>query len=189
MALCTIDNLKEYLGAQENSADDALLERLVDAASSVIEAYCSRVFTATTYTELLDGTGTDVLGLRHYPILSVSALLEAGAAISTGSDPYAANAPSALIYAEEGQLVRPYLRWLPYRRYYSVTYQAGYSPIPASIVQACVELAGLMTKQKEHVGLQTKTTSVQTTTYISQLSEGSQRALDLYRDTTIGRPM
>jgi hypothetical protein len=45
-----------------------------------------------------------------------------------------------------------------------------------------------MLKHKEHVGLGAKTTGVQSATYISELPEYSQRALDLYRDHASGRP-
>lgn len=184
MALATIDQLKEYLGTLGDEAsmkDDDLLTRLVGAASSVIEAYCQRTFTQTTYTtEMYDGNGTDVLTLRNYPILSVSAVLEGGSAMSTSTDP--AGGADVIIYAETGQLVRPYATWFTYRRWYSVTYQAGYATVPPGIVQACVELAAIMLKQKEHVGLLTKTTGVQTSTYLSSLSEGSQRALMMFQD-------
>jgi Phage gp6-like head-tail connector protein len=187
VALCTIDDLKEYLG-ETASKDDDLLTRLVNSASAAIETYCHRPFASATYTEYYDGTGKDILTLRHFPIISVTSVMEGGSnSLTSGEDPYAAAAPDVIIYKEEGQLCRNLLYWISYRRYYKVVYVAGYTTIPADIAQACIELAALMLKGKEHAGIQAKTTGVQTTTYIQELSEPSRRTMDLYRDFVLGR--
>ena len=187
MALATIDQLKEYLG-DASDKDDALLTRIVSAATDAIENYCGRTFAATVYTsELYDGTGTQSLQLRHFPIISVTTLLEAGNPLTTGLDPNASPSPDALIYAEEGQLVRPWFYWLPYRRWYSVTYQAGYATVPAGIVQACLDLSALILREKEHIGMASKTAGQQIVTYRGELPKTIKAILDGYADLTLGR--
>jgi len=184
--LATIDQLKEYVGDIANDKDDDLLTRLVGAASDCVESYCCRSFTSTNFTsEMYNGTGTSVLTLKNFPIIGVSAVLEGGSALTTSSD--GAGSADVLIYAEEGQLVRPYGCWYAYPRWYSVTYQAGYAAVPAAIVQACLDIAALMLREKEHVGIAQKTSGVQTSTYVRSLPESIQRALDNYYDPSLGR--
>lgn len=186
MALATIDQLKEYVGNIADDKDDALLTRLVNAASNVITSYCGRSFESTTYTsEMYDGTGTSVLTLKNFPIISLASVLESGSSLTTGTDP--ATGVDVIIYADTGQLVRPYYRWLEWRAWYSVTYTAGYATVPASIVQACLDIAALMLREKEHVGLAQKTSGTQTVTYVRTLPQQIQRALDAYTDPTLGR--
>ncbi len=52
--------------------DGTLLGNLVSAASAFIEKYCNRSFSETEATEYYDGSGTEVLLLRNYPISEVS---------------------------------------------------------------------------------------------------------------------
>lgn len=187
MALATIDQLKEYLG-EASDKDDTLLTRIVAAATDAIENYCNRTFASTLHTnEMYDGTGTKVLTLRHSPIISVTTLKEAGAIMTTGNDPNGSPAPDALIYAEEGELIRPWFYWLPYRRWYSVTYTAGYAAIPAAIIQACLDLSALMLREKEHIGLSQKTSGQQIATYRGDIPKQIQKILDGYADVTLGR--
>ena len=186
MPLATIDQLKEYAGDIASDKDDVLLTRLVTAAQDVVENYCGRTFNSTNFTsEMYDGTGTRVLTLKNFPIVSVSAVLESGVSLSTGTDPV--GGAEVILYPDTGQLVRPYWYWMPYRAWYSITYAAGFATVPASIVQACLDIAGLMLREKEHIGLAQKTSGTQTVTYVRKLPEQLQRALDGYSDLTLGR--
>jgi hypothetical protein len=185
MPLATIDQVKAYFG-EESDKSDILLTSLVGAASDVIENYCGRTFASTAYTnEVYDGTGTRTMTLRHFPIVSVTSILENGAALSSGLD--ATLAPDVIIRPDEGQLIRPWFFWLPYFGWYKITYTAGFATVPAGITQACLELTGIMLRDKEHPGIQQKTTGQQTTTYLKTLSQGAQRSLDGYSDLILGR--
>lgn len=186
--LTTIDALKEYLGEVGDLEDD-LLTRIVTAASENINRYCQRTFESTVYTsELYTGSGTDTLILRNFPIITLSSVSEGGTALTIGTDPYGAGTSGDvyILSANEGSIVRPFSWFLCYRHYYSVTYTAGYATIPASIVQACLDLSSLMVHEKDHVGLAAKIGS-QGTTYVRALPDSSQRALDMYRDISMGR--
>lgn len=186
--LTTIDALKEYLGDSTN-LDDVLLTRIVTAASDAISAYCSRTFESTVYTdELYDGSNRDVLVLRNFPVITLSAVKEGGAALTIGTDPYGSGTSGDVyLNAEEGSIVRPFAKFYAFRKYYSVTYTAGFATIPASIVQACLDLSTLMVREKDHAGIQAVQTGAKSVTYIRQLPEFSQRALDLYQDAAMGR--
>jgi hypothetical protein len=184
--LTTIDRLKEALG-EKSDLDDVRLTRLLTAASEYIEAYCGRDFLSVSHTEYHDGTGTDSLLLRHYPIIGTPAVLESGTALAVGQDPSANPPPEVLIYPEEGRLVRNFGVWYGYHNYYKITYTAGYATVPAAIVQAAIDLASLMAREKDRVGIAATTVGQNTAQLTRALPEHSQRALDLYRDPTVGR--
>lgn len=61
--------------AATDTADDGLLDYLVDAATDVVNVHCGRRFRAETYThQRLDGTGHSELQLPHFPVNYISAL-------------------------------------------------------------------------------------------------------------------
>ena len=64
------------------SADDAIVEDLIDAASEIIELYCRRTFAQTNYDELASGRPDGRLRLRQFPIVTVTRIAASnGAAI------------------------------------------------------------------------------------------------------------
>ena len=71
--LTTLTNLKTWLGTP-NATDDALLTRLISAASAFIESWLNRTISIQTYNEKYDGTGQDTLMLSNYPIVSLSSI-------------------------------------------------------------------------------------------------------------------
>lgn len=190
--LATATTLRQYL-KDESSKNDPLLTNLVTRASDFIRQYCGRDFEHQTYTgELYDGTGTDILLLRHAPLTlppTVGAVtptvLEHGAALTVGEDPVGEY--DILVDKERGALIRPYGCFYEFRKWYKVTYSAGYVPVPPSIEQACVDLAVLMMKDPERIGIQSKTTGQQTVNYVRQLPDYSRQALDLYREQFVMR--
>ena len=72
-ALTTTASFKSYAGITHTD-DDTLIGYLVSRATSAIERYCDRTLTTTTYREFYDGTGTNDLALREYPITAVTLL-------------------------------------------------------------------------------------------------------------------
>jgi hypothetical protein len=186
----TLQQLKDYLGIEDDKGD-VRLNAALTSATSMINAYCRRKsFESAVYTaELYDGTGTDTLQLDSIPITAVATVLEAGVALVVGLDPNANPKPEVIWYAEEGHLVRPFSRWWAYRRYYSVTYTAGYTTatMPPLIVQAALDQAALINKEKDRIGMNNKTLGQQTTSFARELPKGVKDALDYYRDLSICR--
>jgi hypothetical protein len=186
--LTTIDALKQWLGETTDKSDDALTH-VVSAASAFVESYCQRKFNSDTYTEYHDGTDAETLNLNQFPIISVTGVYEGGSAVSlvTGVDPYANPQPEIVIYQEEGKLVRPFSSFFGYRRYYKVIYVAGYATIPADLVDATLNVAALMLREKDRVGIAMKQGSSQTVQFVRSLPETTQRTLERYRDLTLRR--
>lgn len=153
--LTTLARIKAELGITDTESD-AVLEGLLDRASSAISTETRRVFGRETVTETLDGSGSRLLPLTRTPIVSVSAVTEDGTAITDYS---VEDAEAGALYRANGWgrsggmwmwgteafssgYILPGYRDLRY----SVTYVAGYvlpgeaSPnLPGAVEQACLE--------------------------------------------------
>lgn len=186
--LTTIGVLKLWLGESTDKSDQ-VLGRIISAASQFVESYCQRSFWSATYTEYHDGTDSDTLTLRQWPIISVTGIYEGGSLTSlvSGVDPYASPQPEIVIYQEEGKLARPFSRFFGFRRFYKVVYVAGYATIPADLIDAVLNVAAMMMREKDRIGISMKSTGQQQTAFIRTLPEATQRTLDRYRDMTLGR--
>ena len=57
---------------------DSQLERMINAVSEQVEAYCGRHFEKADYIELYQGDGTDLLYLKQYPLIAVDAVVVDG---------------------------------------------------------------------------------------------------------------
>ena len=71
MALTTLERVKDWLGLTV-ATHDAILERLIDAASDAIEKYCGRYFVSTSRAERYDGTGDQYLYLDYLPLTAIT---------------------------------------------------------------------------------------------------------------------
>lgn len=82
--LTTLANLRTWLQTPAASvADDALLGRLITAASDFINTYTSNTsFDVQSGVDVLDGSGSDFLLLRRWPVLSVESLQFSGMTIT-----------------------------------------------------------------------------------------------------------
>jgi len=150
--LTTVGNVKNYLGITA-ATDDALLQRLVNAASAWIKQFLNRDIVSRTYSEIRDGTGGNTLVLANYPVTAV-ALLQLGApnvakhTLVEGTD---------FVVGPDG-LIRVFTCALP-RGMANITinYTAGFVQVPADIEQATVALVAWRYKEKERIGQSSKT--------------------------------
>lgn len=154
--LTTLLAVKAMLGLTD-ADDDALLIGLIARASSAISVECRRVFGRETVTETLDGSGTRLLGLSRYPVVSVSAVTEDDVAITDYS---IEDADAGALYRAVGWGRTGGLRMWGTEAFasgyilpgigaslrYGVTYVAGYklpgevgANLPGAVEQACLE--------------------------------------------------
>jgi len=69
-ALTTRARAKTFLDIS-GTADDDLIDRLINAVTDFVERFCDRRFKQTDYSnEVYDGNGTNRLFLRQYPVVS-----------------------------------------------------------------------------------------------------------------------
>src|SRR5215218_8528026 len=59
------------------SADDPIVEALIDAASEAVHVYCRRTFPLTSWDEITSGRPDGKLALRQFPIASISRIAAA----------------------------------------------------------------------------------------------------------------
>lgn len=132
--LTTLEKVRAYLGLTDDSADDAPLAALIDAASEAIEHHCGRAFALAERTELHDGTGTDTLLLRARPVASVASVHDDPA---RGFGPETALDPDRIvIYPGEGVLKRVDGVFTRGLRNVRVVHTAGYATVPPAVEQA-----------------------------------------------------
>lgn len=145
-ALTTLQDVKESLGiASSDLTWDNLIKRKINQATEIIEGYCGRRFKATNYTdEEYDGTWTDQLVLRNFPVISFTGLSARDSSLNQGdfdtinSEHYFVDNNSGIIDSVAGSFYGSYNRW-------RVTYRAGYETIPSDLQEACAILASYLT--------------------------------------------
>jgi hypothetical protein len=73
-ALTTVAAVRQALVGRDTIPPDhdGLLEALINGVSEAIEQYCSRHFERRSYSERLPGSGSALLLLAHYPVVSVT---------------------------------------------------------------------------------------------------------------------
>ncbi len=151
MALATTDDLKALLSIRHGE-DDALLLRLVGAASEWFEKQAGRTILSTEYVETQDGSGSTAIAPKMYPVISVTDVVISGETV-TESTGYGVDG-----WYQHGDLVR--LRGRAFTAgegNVEITYEAGYAVVPSDVNQAVLEVAGLMYRERDRYGQQSKT--------------------------------
>ncbi|QCT03295.1 hypothetical protein E6C60_2583 [Paenibacillus algicola] len=156
--LATLNKAKAFMGvSEEDDSQDLTILSALAAASAAIERECNRSFEHKLYRQTLDGSGTQFLRLRNYPVESVSLLKVDGKE---------EDADSFTIEPENGMLFRR-SGWPQGARLVEVEYLAGYTlpsdetgaepaTLPENIQLACIMLAQILLRspgvKSERVG-------------------------------------
>lgn len=158
----TLDNVKQWLRITADTSD-AVLSRLIVAASTFIETKLSRNILSTEYSEMYNGPGGCTLPLPNTPVTEVSSLVVNGRSVPRASSGSAAAAGYTFdrmaVY-----MVGGYRVWRGFQNV-SVVYTAGFAAVPSDIEQVCIELVALKFKEMERIGQQSKSVAGQTVTY------------------------
>jgi len=167
-----------FLGITDG--DDAILdletERLINVASAIIAKRTKRVLYKTTHTEYLDGSRTNRIILKQWPItggpadgstkpevfLDSKSLFAAGTEIDIADYYIDSDVMIVLVSGSFGKGTRNI----------KVVYEAGYGnhaldDIPSDLENVCLELVGYL-NQKHHdrrLGIETKGKSGESVTY------------------------
>lgn len=152
--LATLAQVKDYIGNTADASDDALLTRLISAASDQIERACNRVFGSAVYSEARDGSGLNFMVFSNRPVIAISSVTVDGVAIPQSANAAAAGwvlASSWKVALRGGYTFRQGIQNV------SVIYTAGYATVPADLTQACCLLVGLAYKERDRMGISSKT--------------------------------
>jgi hypothetical protein len=125
--IVTLAEMKAYLGITDSSQDAFLTEQLT-FINEAVESYCARKFDLATYTQKFhyDDYRKSIksLELYHYPLVSVTEIKEDDVVQDLAD--YRVHNPTGKITANTGF-------FSSCQSIVEVTYQAGYSTIPATI--------------------------------------------------------
>jgi hypothetical protein len=161
MALATLSDLEAWLELPSGNADEALLTRLLGAASDFVETWCSRRFAVAAYTDVRDGSGQARMTMSCRPVVSVAALAIDGAAIP------AAGSITGSGWFLNGDTVQ--LFGYVFNRGQAnvmISYSAGFATIPAAVAQAVIELAAMRYRERSRTGMASVAAAGETTSFV-----------------------
>jgi len=172
----TVDEVKYYLGTSTD-ADDILISSLVSSESAFIESWSNRTFDVTPQMDIFNGGGGLEHTFKYYPVVSVASL-----SIDGRSIPEAAtiNDSGYMLYDDRLILFGYNFGWG--KRSCIVQYSAGYSVIPSEIKQACIEMVAIRYKERDRIGLNSKSMAGETTAYnVKDMPDHVKSILKQYR--------
>jgi hypothetical protein len=164
--LCILASVKEWLRTGADpipTTDDAMLARLITAASAFVETWLSRPIGLANWQEVRDGMGgerANRMVLAVTPVVAVQSLTIDRIAIQPVPPLQPASPPGQPVTfsSTAGYLFTPtelVLRGFRFERGTAnvvVQYTAGYYPIPADLEQATIELVSLRYKERRRIG-------------------------------------
>ncbi|HEY1503366.1 MAG TPA: head-tail connector protein [Stellaceae bacterium] len=178
--LTTLANVKAYLSPPlVTTADDALLSRLVTAASQFIQSWLNRTIAAASYTETRSGAGGTRLFLRNRPVTAVASVTVDGVAIAASSpapmgDGYLFDDSSVFLIGHSFTRAAQNV---------TVQYTAGYASTPPEIEQACIALVALRYKERDRIGQASKNVGGETVSFQQKdMPADVATILDQYRN-------
>ena len=160
--------------------DDPLLARIVSGAEAFFLMLISRpTLEVSNFLHTLDGTGSDVLLIPSWPILSVTSVVVSGEAIGAQHISFGSKASmdSRMIYLAptSGKI------FARGRRNVVVAGTFGFVLPPPEVVQAVLETAGRMYQKRKRLDEVSKQVGGETVTYSQKdLNEFSARVVNNY---------
>lgn len=197
-ALTTLEQARKHLGIPDtDTSRDESIEFLINAASSLIEKYCSRKFGLNRYQELLTGRGSLKLVLNHYPITELHAIDITQVVGSESVDVTKVHIlPNGMLYRPNGgfpdnRLISQFMHPNYDQEVHNifVDYSAGYvlpkdatednpRTLPYDLELACLKMISNMKRDKEiSTGSNTEGNLVMTSESIGDWSASYQQAV------------
>lgn len=190
--LTTVAMVKRYLRmtpepiagtSTTESADDALIQILVDAVADAIARFCYRNFLSHEYTEVYDGSGSNVLVLPNYPISSVESLALVNArTVADGLQP-SVDLTERVDFAVTPYAIKLYSMIFPRGvANVAITYTAGYTTAPKDLQHAAAKWSARRYREMERLGQKSKTIGGETVLFdISENDPDGEGILERYR--------
>lgn len=150
--LCTLADVTAWLQTGQNpfpSVDNALLARLITAASRFIESWLDRQILSADWMETRDGNSGQRLAFANFPVSAVLSLSIDGLVIPPA--PADGGFGAGFVFSPTELALRGYV-FTRRAQNVAVTYTAGYSSVPADIAQACIELVAQRYRERSRIG-------------------------------------
>jgi hypothetical protein len=169
--LTTLVDVRAWLQTGQQpypSTDDALLTRLITAASGLITAWLNRPIVSADWQELRDGVGNDTFVFSVQPVSAV--LLVVVNNLTIPAVPNVVPAPPGLVapaistfpWGYAGYVFTPTaltIRGYPIPRMKAciqLQYTAGFTTVPPDVAQACIELVCRKYRERTRIGERSK---------------------------------
>ncbi len=181
--LCALADVTAWLQTGANpfpAVDDALLTRLITAASRFIESWLDRRIALCDWVEVRDGNGGQRLVFANVPVTQVWSLSIDGLAIPPA--PADGGFGAGYVFSPTELALRGYV-FTRRAQNVSVTYTAGYATVPSDIAQACIELVCQRYRERSRIGEASKSLMSGETVTFSQkdMSDDVKTLLSQYR--------
>ncbi len=181
--LTTLADVTAWLQTGQNpfpSVDDALLTRLITAASQFIQTWLQRQIAVSDWIEIRDGNGGQRLAFANFPVRAVISLSIDGLAIP--SAPASGGFGGGYVFSPTELALRGYV-FSRRAQNVVVTYTAGYASVPPDIAQACIELVCQRYRERTRIGEVSKALMSGETVTFSQkdMSDDVKTLLAQYR--------
>ena len=176
MALTTLEKVKEWLNLQTVTADDVLLQRLIDAASAFVESWLGFTVIRHEVIKWADGNGKDELVLASPHILVINSIAIDGRIIPPDQYRHA----DWWVVLNSGCFSRG-------RRNICIKYDMGFDSVPADIENAVIDLVGLAYNEQSRIGFRSKSLAGETVSFFTgALSDRSKMVLQQYKQVVPG---
>lgn len=153
--LTTLTDVKAWLQTGQTAfppTDDALLTRLITAASQYIQTWLNRRIAGADYFEVRDGTGGQRLQFSCFPVCAVLSLTIDGMAIPPAPPvSLSSGLTSGYVFSPTELSLRGYY-FIRGAQNVAFSYTAGYPTTPPDIAQACIELVALRYRERTRIG-------------------------------------
>ena len=172
----SVEDVKSYIGLTTD-ADDVLLSSIIASVETFIESWSNRTFTVTPQIDIFSGGGGQEHVFSYWPVVSVS-----NVSIDGQSIPVAAtiNDSGYMCYEDRLLLFGYNFGWG--KRSCVVQYSAGWAVIPPDIQQACIEMTAISYKERDRIGLNSKSLAGETTAYNTKaLTDHVKSILNQYK--------
>lgn len=152
--LTTLADLKLWLQiAPANTSQDALLTDLIGSASDYIQTWLNRTIAIQAYSEARDGKDQDVMLFANYPVSAVSAVQVGSVVVPASPD----GIQPGYVFDTTRLILLGSYAFARGRMNCKFGYTAGYATTPREIQRACNEMIGLRFKNKDRIGVSSKT--------------------------------
>ena len=175
--LTTLANAKAWIPVT-GTADDALLMRLISAASAMAEQYIGRNVITASYTETRSGNGKPFLYLANAPITVVASLTVDGIPVALQTTPggngYLFDSNYITLFGSV---------FTQGAKNVVVSYTAGYAVPPVDIEQAVIDLVAFKYNARKWIGQSSKVLQGEQMSFLHDVPPDIYRALLQYRRT------
>src|SRR5207302_1057673 len=181
--LTALGDVKAWLQTGQNpfpATDDALLQRLISAASEFVQNWLGRQIAAADWLEIRDGTGSQLMAFANIPVTAILSLSIDGLTIPPA--PTDGGFGAGYTFTPTELALRGYV-FTRRPQNTIVTYTAGYDTTPPDIAQVCIELVARHYRERTRIGEVSKALGGGETVTFSQkdMPDAVKTALVSYR--------